>query len=125
MKHRAWRGIVADAGGTTFQGFRAITRGVAPASRPGRRRGRPARKKVVLRDSLRLCYKHWRPFIVSSLNMTYLQLFIVLSLPVTGICYATLGSIKLPLSQRMGLDEAKVGGLISAFGFMVGPIILL
>ena len=57
--------------------------------------------------------------------MTYLQLFIVLSLPVTGLCYATLGSIKLPLSQRLGLDEAKVGGLISAFGFMVGPIILL
>lgn len=57
--------------------------------------------------------------------MTYLQLFIVLSLPVTGLCYATLGSIKLPLSKRLGLDEAKVGGLISAFGFMVGPIILL
>ena len=57
--------------------------------------------------------------------MTYLQLFIVLSLPVTGLCYATLGSIKLPLAQRLRLDEAKVGGLISAFGFMVGPIILL
>lgn len=57
--------------------------------------------------------------------MTHLQVFVVLSLPVTGICYATLGSIKLPLCQRLGLDEAKVGGLISAFGFMVGPIILL
>ena len=57
--------------------------------------------------------------------MTYLQLFVVLSLPITGLCYATLGSIKLPLSKRLGLDEAKVGGLISAFGFMVGPIILL
>ncbi len=57
--------------------------------------------------------------------MTYLQLFVVLSLPITGLCYATLGSIKLPLSRRIGLDEAKVGGLISAFGFMVGPIILL
>jgi MFS family permease len=57
--------------------------------------------------------------------VTYLQLFIVLSLPVTGLCYATLGSIKLNLAQRLRLDEAKVGGLISAFGFMVGPIILL
>lgn len=57
--------------------------------------------------------------------MTYLQLFIVLSLPITGLCYATLGSIKLPLSKRLGLDEAKVGGLISTFGLMVGPIILL
>ena len=57
--------------------------------------------------------------------MTHLQLFVVLSLPITGLCYATLGSIKLPLSKRLQLDEAKVGGLISAFGFMVGPIILL
>jgi predicted MFS family arabinose efflux permease len=57
--------------------------------------------------------------------MTYLQLFIVLSLPVTGLCYATLGAIKLPLSKQIGLDEAKVGGLISTFGLMVGPIIIL
>jgi len=57
--------------------------------------------------------------------MTYLQYFIVLSLPVTGLCYATLGAIKLPLSKRIGLDEAKVGGLISAFGLMVGPVIIL
>ncbi|MDP6445245.1 MAG: MFS transporter, partial [Pirellulaceae bacterium] len=57
--------------------------------------------------------------------MTYLQLFIVVSLPITGLCYATLGSIKLQLSDRLELDEAKVGGLISAFGLMVGPIILL
>lgn len=57
--------------------------------------------------------------------MTYLQYFIVLSLPVTGLCYATLGAIKLPLSRRIGLDEAKVGGLISAFGLMVGPVIIL
>lgn len=57
--------------------------------------------------------------------MTHLQIFVVLGLPITGLCYATLGSIKLPLTERLGLDEAKVGGLISAFGFMVGPIILL
>ena len=42
--------------------------------------------------------------------MTYIQFFIVFSLPVTGLCYATLGAIKLPLSKRIGLDEAKVGG---------------
>lgn len=57
--------------------------------------------------------------------MTYLQFFVVLCLPITGLCYATLGAIKLPLSRRLSLDEAKVGGLISAFGFMVGPVILL
>ena len=48
--------------------------------------------------------------------MTYLQLFIVLSLPITGLCYATLGSIKLPLSKRLGLDEAKVGEYIRTIG---------
>jgi fucose permease len=57
--------------------------------------------------------------------MTYLQLFMVLSLPVTGMCYAALGALKLPLAERMKLDEAKVGGLVASFGFMVGPIILL
>jgi len=57
--------------------------------------------------------------------MTYIQFFIVFSLPVTGLCYATLGAIKLPLSKRIGLDEAKVGGLISSFGLMVGPVIVL
>ena len=57
--------------------------------------------------------------------MTYLQLFIVLSLPVTGLCYATLGAIKLRLSKQIGMDEAKVGGLISTFGLMVGPVIIL
>lgn len=57
--------------------------------------------------------------------MTYLQLFIVVSLPITGLCYATLGAIKLPLSRQIGLDEAKVGGLISSFGLMVGPVMIL
>ena len=57
--------------------------------------------------------------------MTYLQLFMVLSLPVTGMCYAALGALKLPLAERLKLDEAKVGGLVASFGFMVGPIILL
>ena len=56
---------------------------------------------------------------------TLLQVFVFVSLPITGLCYALLGSIKLPLARRLGLDEARVGGLISAFGLMVGPIILL
>ncbi|MDA0224979.1 MAG: hypothetical protein O2975_02580 [Proteobacteria bacterium] len=57
--------------------------------------------------------------------MTYLQTFMILSLPVTGMCYAALGALKLPLTDRLKLDEAKVGWLIASFGFMVGPIILL
>jgi MFS family permease len=58
-------------------------------------------------------------------QMTYLQVFMILSMPVAGMCYAILGAIKLPLAERLQIDEAKVGGLVSAFGFMVGPIILL
>src|SRR5437899_7407175 len=57
--------------------------------------------------------------------MTLLQSFMVLSLPLTGMCYAVLGALKLPLADRLKMDEAKVGGLVSSFGFMVGPIILL
>ena len=49
----------------------------------------------------------------------------VLSLPVTGMCYAVLGALKVPLCERLKLDEAKAGGLVSSFGLMVGPIILL
>ena len=56
--------------------------------------------------------------------MTPLQLFIFTALPVTGMCYALLGALKLPLVDRLKIDEAKVGGLLSAFGIMFGPIIL-
>ena len=57
--------------------------------------------------------------------MTLLQTFMVVSLPATGMCYAILGALKLPLAERLRMNEAKVGGLVSSFGFMVGPIILL
>lgn len=56
--------------------------------------------------------------------MTLLQTFMIVALPITGMCYAILGAIKLPLADRLNMDEAKVGGLVSSFGFMVGPIIL-
>ncbi|MCB1235576.1 MAG: MFS transporter [Verrucomicrobiae bacterium] len=55
---------------------------------------------------------------------TLLQLFVFLGLPITGMCYAVLGALKLPLAERLRMDEAKVGGLVSSFGIMVGPIIL-
>lgn len=57
--------------------------------------------------------------------MTLLQVFLFVALPITGMAYAILGSIKLPLTERLKMDEARVGGLISAFGFMVGPVIFL
>ena len=56
--------------------------------------------------------------------MTALQFFVFTTLPITGMCYAVLGALKLPLAERLQMDEAKVGGLVSSFGIMVGPIIL-
>lgn len=56
--------------------------------------------------------------------MTALQFFVFVTLPITGMCYAVLGALKLPLAERLKMDEAKVGGLVSSFGIMVGPIIL-
>lgn len=55
---------------------------------------------------------------------TYLQLFLVVSLPIMGLVYALLGSIKLSLAEQLELDEGRVGKLVSGFGMMVGPIIL-
>lgn len=56
--------------------------------------------------------------------MTALQFFVFVALPITGMCYAILGALKLPLAERLQMDEAKVGGLVSSFGIMIGPIIL-
>ncbi len=56
--------------------------------------------------------------------MTYLQLFLVVSLPLMGLVYALLGGLKLPLAERLQLDEARVGRLVGAFGMMVGPTIM-
>lgn len=55
---------------------------------------------------------------------TYLQIFLVVALPLMGVVYALLGGIKLSLAERLNLDEGKVGGLVSGFGMMVGPTIL-
>ncbi len=55
---------------------------------------------------------------------TGLQVFLVIALPLMGVVYALLGGVKLSLAERLNLDEAKVGGLVSGFGMMVGPTIL-
>jgi fucose permease len=55
---------------------------------------------------------------------TYLQVFLVIALPLMGVVYALLGGVKLSLAERLNLDEGKVGGLVSAFGMMVGPTIM-
>jgi hypothetical protein len=42
----------------------------------------------------------------------------------TGMGVALLGSVKVPLARRLQMDEARVGGLVSMFGFAMIPVIL-
>jgi MFS transporter, FHS family, Na+ dependent glucose transporter 1 len=41
-----------------------------------------------------------------------------------GMGVALLGSVKIALSQRLQMDEARVGGLVSMFGFATIPVML-
>lgn len=53
-----------------------------------------------------------------------LTLMTISGLVVTGIGVSTLGSVKIHLARRLQIDEARVGGLVSLFGFTLIPIIL-
>jgi fucose permease len=55
--------------------------------------------------------------------MTLLQPMMVAALLVTGMGVALLGSVKVPLARRLQIDEARVGGLVSVFGFTMIPVI--
>jgi fucose permease len=55
--------------------------------------------------------------------MTLLQLMTVAALLVTGMGVALLGSVKLPLARRLEIDEARVGALVSVFGFIMIPVV--
>src|SRR5437870_3276389 len=57
--------------------------------------------------------------------MLSFQAMMVTALLVSGMVAALLGSIKLPLAGRLKIDEVRVGGLISAFGFTLIPVIFL
>jgi fucose permease len=41
-----------------------------------------------------------------------------------GVGVALLGSVKMALAQRLQMDEARVGGLVSMFGFAMIPVML-
>src|SRR5262245_6936307 len=56
--------------------------------------------------------------------MSPLQPMMVAALLVSGMGVALLGSVKVPLARRLQIDEARVGGLVSLFGFVVIPVIL-
>jgi fucose permease len=48
----------------------------------------------------------------------------IAGLLVTGMGLALLGSVKVSLARKLNIDEAKVGGLVSLFGFTMIPVIL-
>jgi fucose permease len=52
-----------------------------------------------------------------------LQCAMVTALLAGGMGVAILGSVKVPLARRLQIDEAKIGGLVSIFGFAMIPII--
>ena len=54
--------------------------------------------------------------------MNPLQLMMLAVLLVTGMGAALLGSVKLALASRLKIDEARVGGLVSLFGFVMIPV---
>jgi fucose permease len=53
-----------------------------------------------------------------------LTLMQVAALFVAGMCHALLGSVKVPLARKLQIDEARVGGLASAFGLTLIPMVL-
>jgi fucose permease len=57
--------------------------------------------------------------------MNVLQPMMVAALLVSGMGVALLGSVKMPLARRLQIDEARVGGLVSLFGFTMIPVIFM
>jgi len=59
-----------------------------------------------------------------------IQLVAILSVFALGIVFALIGAVKLKLAERLGIDDAKVGGLISTLMFtsifvvlLIGPLV--
>jgi fucose permease len=55
---------------------------------------------------------------------TMLTLMQIAALAMAGMCFALLGSVKLPLARKLEIDEGKVGGLVSVFGFTLIPMVV-
>jgi fucose permease len=53
-----------------------------------------------------------------------LQLMTIVALLATGTGVALLGSVKLALARKLKIDEARVGGMVSVFGFAMIPVML-
>lgn len=57
-----------------------------------------------------------------TVNMSYLTW--VVGLVACGMGVALLGSVKIALSEKLGIGEDRIGGLISMFGFSMMPVVL-
>lgn len=55
---------------------------------------------------------------------TMLTLMQIAALATAGMCFALLGSVKLPLARKLDIDEGKIGGLVSVFGFTLIPMVV-
>lgn len=55
--------------------------------------------------------------------MAFLQAMMVAALLTSGMGAALLGSIKVPLARKLQIDEVRIGGLVSIFGFILIPVI--
>ncbi len=42
-----------------------------------------------------------------------------------GLCAAVIGSIKLPMSRRLGMDEGRVGILVASFSITFLPVVII
>ena len=58
------------------------------------------------------------------MNQLVLQITTVAALLAGGMGIALLGSVKVPLAKKLAIDETRVGGLISVFGFAMIPVML-
>jgi fucose permease len=58
-------------------------------------------------------------------TMSLLQAAWISGLLVCGMGVALLGSVKVALARRLEMDEVKVGGLVSMFGFAMIPVMLI
>jgi fucose permease len=56
--------------------------------------------------------------------MNMLRLMTIVGLLATGVGVALLGSVKLALARKLKIDEARVGGMVSVFGFAMIPVML-
>jgi|SRR5579864_2572017 len=56
--------------------------------------------------------------------MHLFQAMMVAMLLAGGMGVSVLGSVKVALARRLKIDEARVGGLVSVFGFVMIPVIL-